>query len=53
MILTGDIEKYGTGFKRIKDWFKGYPNLNYRVNNMQDYAVVLFTLVINFQNKNK
>ena len=38
--LTGDIEKYGTGFKRIKDWFKSYPNLNYQVNNMQDFVQV-------------
>jgi len=40
MIFTGDIEKYGTGFKRIKDWFKSYPNLNYQVNNMQDFVQV-------------
>jgi ATP-dependent DNA helicase RecG len=25
--LTGDIEKYGTGFVRIRDWLKDYPNL--------------------------
>ena len=27
--LTGDIEKYGTGFKRIHDWLKDYPNVSY------------------------
>ena len=40
MSLTGDIEKYGTGFKRIKDWFKSYPNLTYQVNNMQDFVQI-------------
>ena len=38
--ISENIEKYGTGFKRIKDWFKSYPNLNYQVNNMQDFVQV-------------
>lgn len=25
--LTGDIEKYGTGFKRLREWFLEYPEL--------------------------
>lgn len=23
--LTGDVEKYGTGFKRLREWFSAYP----------------------------
>jgi len=38
--LTGDIEKQGTGFKRIKDWFKSYPKLSYQVNGMQDFVQI-------------
>ena len=38
--MSENIEKYGTGFKRIKDWFKNYSNLNYQVKNMQDFVQV-------------
>ena len=38
--ISENIEKYGTGFKCIKDWFKSYPNLKYQVNNMQDFVQV-------------
>ncbi len=35
--LTGDIEKYGTGFRRIAEWFKDYPNLNYKMKELSGY----------------
>jgi len=38
--ISENIEKYGTGFKRIKDWVKNYPNLTYQINNMQDFVQV-------------
>ena len=38
--LTGDIEKYGTGFKRIKDWLKEYPNLTLELDDLNDFFCV-------------
>jgi ATP-dependent DNA helicase RecG len=38
--LTGDIEKYGTGFKRVNNWFKDYPNLEYKLYNLTDFIQV-------------
>ena len=35
--LTGDIEKYGTGFRRISEWFKSYPDLNYQINELSGF----------------
>ena len=29
--LTGDIEKFGTGFIRIRNWLKDYPNISYHL----------------------
>lgn len=34
--LTGDIEKYGTGFKRVREWFLSYPNLDFEVLDYTD-----------------
>ncbi len=34
--LTGDIEKYGTGFRRVNDWFKDYPELEYELIDLSD-----------------
>ena len=31
--LTGDIEKYGTGYRRVNQWLKEYPNLKYELND--------------------
>jgi ATP-dependent DNA helicase RecG len=38
--LTGDIEKYGTGFKRVNEWFKDYPSLEYKLYNLSDFIQV-------------
>ncbi len=35
--LTGDIEKYGTGFRRVKQWFKDYPELNYLLYDLDGF----------------
>ncbi len=43
--LTGDIEKYGTGFKRIKEWFVEYPNLKYSFNSFTNFIQVVIELV--------
>lgn len=45
--LTGDIEKYGTGFKRIKDWLIDYPNISFDIQNLNDFIKV----TINSSNK--
>jgi ATP-dependent DNA helicase RecG len=38
--LTEDIEKYGTGFKRVKEWFSEYPNLKYVVSDLPNFIQV-------------
>ena len=35
--LTGDIEKYGTGFRRVKEWFGDYPNLKYELVDLTNF----------------
>ena len=35
--LTGDIEKYGTGYIRLRNWLKEYPNLRYHVIDFGDF----------------
>ena len=34
--LTGDIEKYGTGFIRIRQWLKTYPEIQYDIRESGD-----------------
>lgn len=43
--LTGDIEKYGTGFIRIRKWLTEYPELNYQFTDLKDFIRV--TLSVN------
>lgn len=31
--LMGEVEKYGTGFIRIRDWLKDYPELTYQLDD--------------------
>ncbi len=38
--LMGDIEKYGTGFVRIRRWLKKYPGTQYEIRETGDYLVV-------------
>ncbi|MCD6179130.1 MAG: winged helix-turn-helix transcriptional regulator [Bacteroidales bacterium] len=38
--LTGDIEKYGTGFRRVKEWFKDYPELKYKILDLKDFIQI-------------
>lgn len=38
--LTGDIEKYGTGFVRIREWLRGYPEVTYFLEEMGDFFKV-------------
>jgi ATP-dependent DNA helicase RecG len=33
----GDIEKYGTGFVRIRQWLKDYPEVQYKIDEMGDF----------------
>ena len=35
--LTGDIEKYGTGFIRIREWLRGYPHIKLDISEMGDF----------------
>lgn len=35
--LTGDIEKYGTGFIRLREWLKEYPNLELKVIDLKGF----------------
>ena len=35
--LTGDIEKYGTGFLRVKQWFKDYPEIRYLLTDLEGF----------------
>ena len=35
--LMGDIEKYGTGFVRIRKWLKAYPELNCHIGEIGDF----------------
>ena len=33
----GDIEKYGTGFVRIRQWLKNYPEISYEIREIGDF----------------
>jgi ATP-dependent DNA helicase RecG len=35
--LTGDIEKYGTGFKRLREWLVDCPNIKLDVFDFNDF----------------
>jgi ATP-dependent DNA helicase RecG len=35
--LMGEIEKYGTGFVRIRQWLKAYPDVGYEISEMGDF----------------
>ena len=35
--LTGDIEKYGTGFKRLRNWFSKYKNISFEIKDSTDF----------------
>lgn len=39
--LTGDIEKYGTGFVRIRQWLKEDPGLDYELDETGDFFRVV------------
>ncbi|MBC8317762.1 MAG: hypothetical protein H8E41_07630 [Desulfobulbaceae bacterium] len=38
--LTGDIERYGTGFVRIREFLEGYPELTLSVEELGDFFKV-------------
>ena len=38
--LTGDIEKYGTGFIRVRELIKDFPGTTLEINEMGDFLVV-------------
>ena len=38
--LTGDIEKYGTGFGRINNWLEDYPNLKFNIYDLNHFIQV-------------
>ena len=35
--LIGEIEKYGTGFIRIREWLRGYPHISLDISEMGDF----------------
>ena len=35
--LTGDIEKYGTGFVRIREMHREYPELSFEMDAVGDF----------------
>jgi len=35
--LIGDIEKYGTGYIRLRKWLKEYPGLQYNITDSGDF----------------
>jgi ATP-dependent DNA helicase RecG len=38
--LTGDIEKYGTGFIRLRNWLKDYPELDYQFSDLSNFLQI-------------
>ncbi len=38
--LMGDIEKYGTGFLRIRQWLGKYPEISYDIREIGDFFSV-------------
>lgn len=43
--LTGDIEKFGTGFVRIREYLREYPEISISVEEMGDFFKVALQLV--------
>ncbi len=43
--LIGEIEKYGTGFVRIRHWLKDYPNVSFALDETGDHFRVVLTHV--------
>ena len=37
---AGDIEKYGTGFIRLRKWLSDYPNLNLNILDLKGFTRV-------------
>lgn len=44
--LTGDIERYGTGFVRIREMLRAYPEIVLRVEEMGDFFKVELEVVV-------
>jgi ATP-dependent DNA helicase RecG len=40
--LMGDIEKYGTGYARLRNWLKEYPNIQYTLVDLIDFFRIEF-----------
>jgi len=38
--LTGDIEKYGTGFIRVRELIKDFPDTTLSINEMGDFLII-------------
>lgn len=45
--LIGDIEKYGTGFIRIRKWLTDYPELEYKFADLNEFIRSTFTIKAN------
>ena len=41
--LTGDIEKYGTGFKRLREWIVDYPYITLEVLDLNDFIRIVLS----------
>ena len=42
--LIGEIEKYGTGFVRIRQWLKDYPDVSFTLDETGDHFRVVMAL---------
>ena len=47
--LTGDIEKYGTGYIRLRNWLKKYPKLQYNAKDFGDFFKIELVELQNVQ----
>ena len=45
--LTGDIEKYGTGFSRLKEWFIPYQDLRFMIKELTNFIQVSMVKIEN------
>ncbi len=50
--LMGEIEKYGTGFVRIRQWLKAYPDVGYEISEMGDFLRIQVFLITGGDLKN-
>lgn len=39
--MSGDIERYGTGFVRIREVLKAYPEIEFSLEELADFFVVI------------